>query len=172
MDTTSPLHRPGSFPAVTVLLIDLDGRRCRDRLTALAKSGGVGEAQAAENVETWLARADRLEPDVVVMSADTFSEREIADSTVALERIRCSARLVLADVPREASEARRPLALSAWGQVEEGAPFIELLDCICRVASGQATLSAAQLGEVMRHLQADPSGAPVSGRCRPPFAPG
>jgi DNA-binding NarL/FixJ family response regulator len=135
---------------VSVLLLDRDSRRCRDRLTALARSGLVA-AESAERVEDWLPRDGRLDPDVFVVSADTLRPEEIDESLAALEPRHPQARLLLVDVPQEAR--RSPLTLTAWGSLGQGEPFPHLLEAVCRIAAGQALLSGERLGRVMRQLQ-------------------
>jgi len=171
METALLSEEYQSAPRFSVLLLDRDGRRCRDRLTALAKSGHIGEAEAAESVETWLHREQRVDPNVLLVSADTFSDQEIADAITSLEQVHPETRLVVADVPDEGGSEGRPVALGAWACVLEGAPFVELLESLSRAANGQATLSGERLGQVILHLQElirlRPSAPPGSG----PLAP-
>jgi DNA-binding NarL/FixJ family response regulator len=98
-------------------------------------------------------RADRIEVDVLVVSADTFSEAETAASVAALDAIQPGARLVLADVPERQGGEHRLLALHAWAVYREGAPLVELAEGLELVAHGQAVLSGDRLGQVMVHLQ-------------------
>jgi DNA-binding NarL/FixJ family response regulator len=134
-----------------VLLLDRDGRRCRERLTGLCRTGRV---RACESIEDWLVRADRIEVDVLVVSADTYSEAEITASVAALDAIQPGARLVLADVPERQGGEHPLLALHAWAVYREGAPLVELAEGLELVAHGQAVLSGDRLGQVMVHLQA------------------
>ena len=171
METTVLTRQHEWRPRFSVLLLDRDGRRCRDRLTALAKSGRVVEAEAAESVETWLRREPRLDPDVLLVSADTFDDQEIAGAITSLEQVRPDARLVVADVPDEGGDQSRPIALGAWACVVEGAPFVELLESLSRAAAGRATLSGERLGQVFLHLQELIRLRPSAPRGAGPLAP-
>jgi DNA-binding NarL/FixJ family response regulator len=139
--------------SIAVLLLDRDGRRVRDRMTGLARSGHVDVAESAESPDAWLPRADGVQPDVILISADVFSEPEIDEATAMLEPVHPESRMLLVDAPAGDEGAPRPAALSAWGRLEQSAPFAQLLEAIGRVAAGQAILSGERLGRVMLHLQ-------------------
>jgi DNA-binding NarL/FixJ family response regulator len=145
----SESHRP----SIAVLLLDRDGRRVRDRMTGLARSGHVEVAESAESADAWLPRADSVQPDVILISADTFSEQEIEEATAMLEPVHPESRVILVDVPAGDRGAPRPASLSAWARVRQGAPFAKLDETICRVAGGQAIVSGERLGRLMLHLQ-------------------
>ena len=138
---------------VDVLLLDRDGRRCTERLTGLAKSPGVGATGSADSIAAWLGRAEPTSPDVLVMSADTLDQAEIAEAIEWLDRAHPNARFVLADVPDVGGRSAGHLELGAWSCLAEGAPFAELLECIFDAARGRVRLSGAQLGQVMLRLR-------------------
>jgi len=140
-------------PLVDVLLLDRDGHRCTERLTALARSCGVGAAASADSIAAWLSRAGQTSPDVLVMSADTFNEAEVAEAIQWLGQSHPNARFVLADVPATADRSVQHLELGAWSCLARGAPAAELLECIFDAARGRVRLTGDQLGQVMLRLR-------------------
>ena len=143
----TPSRAPG------VLLLDRDGRRCRDRLTAIARSGALGASQSVESIEDWRSRPDRIAVDILAVSADTFREDEIVESAAALEASQPGVRLVLADIPETARRASPPITLDAWACLPQGTAPAELVHRLRRVAEGRATLTGDRLGQVMLQLQ-------------------
>lgn len=150
---TQPTSRIAPSRAPGVLLLDRDGRRCRDRLTAMAKSGSLGACQSVESIEDWRSRPDRIEVDILAVSADTYRMDEIVKSTAAMEASQPGVRLVLADVPETTRRVSPPITLDAWACLPQGAAPAELVDRLRHVAEGRASLTGDRLGQIMLQLQ-------------------
>jgi len=136
-----------------LLLADPDSARCTCWLNEFAKLPYIESVRCLDALVDLRGLDGDFPFDAVLVSAAGYPLSDILSAMDWIRRTHPGTRLVVFAVPEESGQAIGFLEAGAWAVLSDRATASELGQCLQAAARGEAPLSPAMAGEVLRRIR-------------------